>query len=79
MEIRICLDLRSTRLPRGNQRPGLLTLPRHPIADLLPTGSVGPEGLSLASWVRSERTRGGTGISTSCPSTTTRVLVLGPD
>ena len=70
---------RPTRLPRVNQRPGPLTLPCHPIADLLPTGSVGPEGLSLASWVRSGRAHGGTGISTRCPSTTPLGLALGPD
>ena len=70
---------RPTRLPRVNQRPGLLTLPRHPIAGLMPAGSVGPEGLPLADRVRPWRAHGGTGISTSCPSTTPRGLALGPD
>ena len=70
---------RPTRLPRVNQRPGLLTLPRHPIAGLMPAGSVGPEGLSLADRGRPWRAHGGTGISTSCPSTTPRGLALGPD
>ncbi len=44
-----------TGLPRDNQRPGSLTLPRHSIAGLLPAGSVGPEGLSLANRIRPER------------------------
>ena len=70
---------RSTCLPRVNQRPGPLTLPCHSIAGLLPVGSVGPEGLSLANWIRPGRVRGGTGISTSCPSITPRGLTLGPD
>jgi len=70
---------RPTRLPRVNQRPGLLILPRHPIAGLVPAGSVGPEGLSLANRIRPGRARGGTGISTSCPSITLHSLTLGPD
>ena len=70
---------RPTRLPRGNHRPGPLTLPRHSIAGLLPTGSVGPEGLSLASWIRPGRACGGTGISTRYPSITPLGLTLGPD
>ena len=70
---------RPKRLPRVNQRPGLLTLPCHPIAGLIPVGSVGPEGLSLANWARPGRSHGGTGISTGCPSTTPHGLALGPD
>ena len=68
-----------TRLPRVNQRPGPLTLPRPPIAKLLPAGSVGPEGLSLASWIQPGRACGGTGISTRSPSITPLGLTLGPD
>ena len=51
-EVRIYLDLTLHTYPGYNQRPGPLTLPRFPIAGLLPAGSVGPEGLSLAHWVR---------------------------
>jgi hypothetical protein len=68
-----------TGLPRDNQRPGSLTLPRHSIAHLLHAGSVGPEGLSLANVIRSERSQRGTGISTSYPSITPLGLTLGPD
>ena len=70
---------RPTCLPQVNQRLGPLTLPRHSIADLLPAGSVGPEGLSLANVIRSERSQRGTGISTSYPSITPLGLTLGPD
>ncbi len=70
---------RPTRLPRVNQRPGPLTLPRPAIAGLLLAGSVGPEGLSLASQIRPWRACGSTGISTSYPSTTPFGLALGPD
>ena len=65
--------------PGNNRRPGPLSLPRHSIAGLLLTGSVGPEGLSLASQIRPGRAQGGTGISTRCPSTTPLGLALGPD
>ena len=70
---------RPTCLARVNHRPGSLTLPRHSIAGLVPTGSVGPEGLSLASWIRPWRAYGGTGISTRYPSITPLGLTLGPD
>ncbi len=71
--------LQPTCLPQVNHRLGPLTLPRHPIADLIPAGSVGPEGLSLANWIRSGRACGSTGISTCYPSITPRGLTLGPD
>ena len=35
---------RPTHLPRGNQRPGPPTLPRHPIADLPLLGRSAPKG-----------------------------------
>ena len=78
-EDRIYLGLALHAYPGNNQRPGPLTLPRHPIADLVPVGSVGPEGLSLAHRIRSGRAQSGTGISTRCPSTTPLGLALGPD
>src|SRR5690606_3898578 len=43
---------RPTHLPPDNHRRGCHTLLRHPIASLLPAGSVAPEGVSLADWVR---------------------------
>ncbi len=70
---------RPTRLPQVDHRLGWPTLPRPPIAGLLPGGSVGPEGLSLATRVRPGRYHAGTGISTRCPSTTPLGLALGPD
>ena len=70
---------RPTRFARVNQRPGPLTLPRHPIVNLILAGSVGPEGLSLANQIRSGRAQSGTGISTRYPSTTPCGLALGPD
>ena len=79
MKVRICLDLALRTCPGDNHRPGLLTLPRHSIAGLLPAGSVGPEGLSLASWIRPGRACSSTGISTCYPSTTPLGLALGPD
>ena len=70
---------RPTHLPRGNQRPGPPTLPRHPIVDLPQLGQRAPKGSALANYAWSGRAHGGTGISTSCPSTTPFGLALGPD
>ena len=78
-EIRIYLDLDPHACPGNNHRPGLLSLLRHSIAGLILTGSVGPEGLSLASQIRPGRSQGGTGISTGYPSITPLGLTLGPD
>src|SRR5687768_924953 len=70
---------RPTHLPPDYHRRGCHTLLRHPIANLVPAGSVAPEGVSLAHRVRFWRFRTGTGISTRCPSTTPLGLALGPD
>ncbi len=70
---------RPTRFAQDNQRLGPLTLPRHPVASLIPVGSVSPEGLSLAHRIRPGRAQSGTGISTRFPSTTPFGLALGPD
>ena len=78
---RICLGGLPTPLPQDDHRLGRPTLLRPPFASLLPGGSVGPPdgGLSLATWIRDWRDRGGTGISTGLPSPTPLGLGLGPD
>jgi hypothetical protein len=78
-EVRICLNLALRAYPGNNHRPGPSSLLRHSIADLVLAGSVGPEGLSLASQIRPGRAQSGTGISTGYPSTTPLGLTLGPD
>jgi len=65
--------------PGNYQRPGPLTLPRHPFADLLRSGSTSSEDVVLARPVLVGRAQSGTGISTRYPSTTPCGLALGPD
>ena len=43
---------RPTHLPPDYHRRGCHTLLRHPIARLVPAGSVAPEGISLADWIQ---------------------------
>ena len=74
--VRICLTPPYTLAP-GQPTRGSAYPPRHPIAGLMPAGSVGPEGLSLAGRVRPWRALVD-GISTVCPSTTPFGLTLGP-
>ena len=80
-EVRIYLEPLPTRLPQGNHRLGSPTLLRPLIASRVNSGSVRlPEGrqpLAPKSWLG--RARGGTGISTSCASTTPFGLALAPD
>ena len=78
---RICLGGLPTRLPQDDHRLGRPTLLRPPFAGLLPSGSVAPPegGVPLAARIRPWRDRGGTGISTCCPSPTPLGLGLGPD
>ena len=73
---------RPTRLPRDNHRPGSLTFLR-PLIAFRPT--LGRFVVSrrrdspLANVAWNGRARGGTGISTSCASTTPFGLALAPD
>src|SRR3954463_7704039 len=74
-----------TRLPQDNQRLGSPTLLRPLIACLASVGrfvsshpKAGPDS-PLATKVRHGRGHGGTGISTSCASTTPLGLALAPD
>ena len=70
-----------TRLPQDNQRLGSPTLLRPLIADLAKVGRFAhPKvNIPLATMVRYGRGHGGTGISTSCASTTPLGLALAPD
>ena len=66
-------------LPQDNHRLGSSILLRRSIANLVICGSVGPEGLSLATYIRFGRLISGTEISICYPSTTSLDLALGPD
>ena len=79
MTSRICLGSLPTHLPQVNQRLGRATFLRPPIAGLLPSWSVAPEGVPLVPRIRPGRGQGGTGISTCRPSPTPLGLGLGPD
>jgi hypothetical protein len=79
MTPRICLGSLPTHLPQDYHRLGRATFLRPPIAGLVPSWSVAPEGVPLVPRIRPGRDRSGTGISTSRPSPTTLVLGLGPD
>ena len=68
-----------TRLPQDNQRLGSPTLLRPSIASLAGVGRLDPKVIPLGSPVRDGRGHGGTGISTSCASTTPLGLALAPD
>jgi hypothetical protein len=73
---------RPTRLPRVNQRPGSPTFLRPLIACLRAVGRIVPSrrmDIPLATAVQHGRAHGGTGISTSCASTTPLGLALAPD
>ena len=52
---RICLGGPPTHLPQDNQRLGRATLLRPPFAGLVPSGSVAPEGVPLATRIRPGR------------------------
>jgi hypothetical protein len=52
---RICLGDPPTHLPQDNQRLGRATLLRPPFAGLVPSGSVAPEGVPLATRIRPGR------------------------
>jgi hypothetical protein len=87
-ETRICLRFAPTTLPRDNHRPGWTAFLCHTIAELLPhrfDRSISTDksrsqlqSLSISGFVHG-RFKAGTGISTSCPSTTPDGLALGPD
>ena len=68
-----------THLPQDNHHLGSSILLRRSIANLVICGSVGPEGLSLATYIRFGRLISGTEISICYPSTTSLDLALGPD
>ena len=71
---------RPTRLPGDNHRPGSPTLLRSPSATRQRLGEIAPrreQPPRCHSWAW--RGRGGTGISTSCASTTPLGLALAPD
>ena len=70
---------RPTRLPQDNQRLGSPTLLRPLFATRLRIGRFDPKVSPLGhpNWVG--RGHGGTGISTSCASTTPFGLALAPD
>ena len=73
---------RPTRLPRDNHRPGSLTFLRPLIAYLHVVGRIvmpRRAGIPLATTLQHGRAHGGTGISTSCASTTPFGLALAPD
>ena len=76
---RICLGPPPTRLPQDNQRLGSPTLLRPPFAALVEVGRIGPKASPLVPSIRDGRGHGGTGISTSCASTTPFGLALAPD
>src|SRR5262249_15035423 len=79
MASRICLGDLPTHLPQVDQRLGRATFLRPPIAGLVPSWSVAPEGVPLVPRIRPRRNGGGTGISTCRPSPTPRALGLGPN
>jgi hypothetical protein len=79
MAPRICLGNLPTHLPQDDHRLGRATFLRPPIAGLVPSVSVAPEGVPLVPRIRPGRDQGGTGISTSRPSPTSVDLGLGPD
>jgi hypothetical protein len=79
MAARICLGDLPTHLPQDDHRLGRATFLCPPIAGLVPSGSVAPEGVPLVPRIRPGRDRSGTGISTSRPSPTSVDLGLGPD
>ena len=67
------------RLPQDNQRLGSPTLLRPPFAALLRVGRFVPKDSPLVPLDWDGRGHGGTGISTSCASTTPLGLALAPD
>jgi hypothetical protein len=73
---------RPTRLPQDNQRLGSLTFLRPLIACLHVVGRIVPPrrmDIPLATTSQHGRAHSGTGISTSCASTTPFGLALAPD
>jgi hypothetical protein len=68
-----------TRLPQDNQRLGSLTLLRPHFAALHRVCRFGPKASPLVPLFWDLRENGGTGISTSCASTTPLGLALAPD
>ena len=67
------------RFPQDNQRLGSLILLRPLIASLFRVVRFDPKASPLVPLIQDGRGHGGTGISTSCASTTPLGLVLAPD
>jgi hypothetical protein len=68
-----------TRFPQDNQRLGSPILLRPLIAFLFRVGQFDPKVSPLVPLIWNGRGHGGTGISTSCASTTPFGLALAPD
>src|SRR5262249_27996398 len=78
-EVRICLDLSLHAYPRTTNALGSPILLRPSIASRAGDGRFDPKVIPLGTPVWAWRRHRGTGLSTSCASTTPLGLALAPD